>query len=401
MENREVVIVDGVRTAFGRMGGSLRPYTAVELASMTIKGLLDKTKILEKGKVDSVMAGSASGDLNTQNFARYACLGAGLPYETSATFIEMQCGSSIACINNAALQIATGVIDTAICGGAESHSQTFYKFTASPVPYKKIPPMAAPVRLAPTVEDDISMIEISDLMAKTWDITREECDEFALRSQKRAVNAIEKGYFKDEILPIDVKYSKKGEAVRFDEDEHPRGETTIEGLSKLKPVVKDGVTTPGNASGLNDGAAFVLMMSAEKAKELGYRPIARWVYGADVGVDPKLMGIGPVYSSLKVFEKTGLKLSDMDVIECNEAFAAQNLSVIKQLQKSTGEKIDMDKWNPNGGAIAFGHPNGASGGRVCIFTMNELRRKKGKYGLFTSCCGGGLGVTTIIENISE
>lgn len=396
---REVVIVDGTRTAFGRMGGALRVFTPTELAAKAIKGLCEKTKILEKGKVDAVFAGSAFGDVNTHNFARYASLMAGLPYETSATFIEMQCGSSIACINNAALQIQAGLIDTAICGGAEAHSQKYAKFPTTVTPYKGIVPAAAPVRLAPTDEDDLSMIEISDRMAEKWNVTREECDAFALRSQQRAAAAVEKGYFEDEIFPIEVKYSKKEAPVIVDKDEHLRPNTNAEGLAKLRSVRQGGVTTAGNASGMNDGAAFVLLMSAEKAKELGYKPIAKWIGGIDVGVDPKYMGIGPAYSNMKLLERHGLKVSDIDVYECNEAFAAQNLSVIRQMEEMSGEKIDMDNWNPNGGAIAFGHPNGASGARVCIFTMKELARRGAKYGMFSSCCGGGLGVSALIENM--
>lgn len=398
---REVVIVEGVRTAFGRMGGGLRPYTSVELAGMTIKGLCEKTGILEKAKVDGVFAGSAFGDVNTPNFARYASIAAGLPYETSATFIEMQCGSSIACINAAALQIQAGLIDTAVCGGGETYSRAYRKISTYLEPYKAIPPTVAPVKLAPEDEEDISMIDVADLMAKTWEISRGECDEFAHRSQKRAKEAIEKGYFKEEILPIEVKYSKKEPPVIVGTDEHPRGSTSLEDLAKLKPVNEGGVTTAGNASGRNDGAAFMLMMSREKAEELGYKPIARWVLGLDVGVDPKIMGIGPAYSNCKILEKVGLKVSDIDVFECNEAFASQNLSVIKEMEKISGEKINIDNWNPNGGAIAFGHPNGASGARVCIFAMKELQRRGTKYGMFSSCCGGGLGVSALIENISN
>jgi len=401
MNGKDVVIVDGARTAFGKRGGVLRPFTASDLAGMTIKGLCEKTGILEKSKVDSVFAGCAWGDVDCNNFARYSTLKAGLPYETSSTFIEMQCGSSIACINNAGLQIQAGVIDVAIAGGAESHSRTAFKFSTCVEPYKETPPEAAKMRLSPVEEDDISMIEIADGMAKKWNSSREECDEFAYRSQMNAAKAIEAGYFKDEIIPIKVKYSRKGEEVIVDTDEHPRPQTTMEGLAKMRPVMAGGVTTAGNASGLNDGAAFVLMMTAEKAAELGYKPLARWIGGKDVGVDPKVMGIGPAYSNTKLMDRFGLKISDIDVFECNEAFAAQNLGVIKQMQIMTGEKIDVTKWNPLGGAIAFGHPNGASGGRLCLFTMKELIRRKGKYGIFSACCGGGLGVSTLIENIYE
>lgn len=397
--NREVVMIEGARSAFGRMGGGFRPYTSVQLAGLTIKGILEKTGILESGNVDAVFAGSAFGDVNTPNFARYASLYAGLPYETSATFIEMQCGSSIACINSAALQISAGLIDVAICGGGETYSQAYRKFSTSVEPYKAVPPTAAPVKLAPADEEDISMIEISDRMAEIWGVSREDCDRFALRSQQRAGKAIEKGYFKDEIVPLEVKYSRKGPTKIVDIDEHPRPTTTLADLEKLHSVNAHGVTTAGNASGRNDGAAFVLMMSKEKAQELGYKPMAKWIMGLDVGVDPRIMGIGPAYSNCKLLNKVGLKQNDISVYECNEAFAAQNLSVIKQMEKMTGETINMDNWNPNGGAIAFGHPNGASGARVCIFTMKELQRRGDKYGLFSSCCGGGLGISTLIENL--
>lgn len=396
---REVVFVDGLRTPFGRMGGSLRTITPVELAGLTIKGLCDRTKLLEKGSIDAVFIGSASGDLNTHNFARYASLLAGLPYETSATFIEMQCGSSIACINNAALQIKSGLIDTAICGGSESHSQMYYKYSTAVEAYKGIAPTPAPLRLAPMHEDNISMIEIADSMAKVWGVTREACDAFAFRSQQLASNGIDKGYFQDEILSVEVKYSKKSNKVIINKDEHPRGGTTIESLSKLIPIHQGGVTTAGNASGRNDGSAFILLMSAEKANEMGYSPIARWVTGADVGVDPKLMGIGPAYSNSKILNRAGLKLRDIDIYECNEAFAAQNLCVIKKMEEMFNEKINLENWNPNGGAIAFGHPNGASGARIAISTIKELRRRSGKYGLLSACCGGGLGISTLVENI--
>ena len=395
---KNVVIVDCARTAIGRMGGTLKKMTPVEMAGLTIKALVEKSRICEKGKVDAVFAGSAFGDVRALNFARNSALSAGLPYQTSATYVEMQCGSAIASINAAALQIQDGLIETAIVGGAETYSQGYVKFSTSTEPYKGIAPAAVPFRLAALDEDNISMIEISDLLAKKWGISRQQCDEFALRSQQLAARAIENGYFEEEIVPVEIK-DKKGQVVAvFNQDEHPRKDTTMESLAKLKTVYKDGVTTAGNASGRNDGAAFVLMMSEDKANELGYEPYARWITGADVGVDPKLMGIAPAYSNLKILERMKLDISDIDIFECNEAFAAQNLAVIKEMERITGEKINMDNWNPNGGAIAFGHPNGASGARICMFTMKEHERRKGKYGLFSSCCGGGLGVSTLIEN---
>jgi len=395
---REVVIVDGMRTAFGRNGGSLRKFYATDLCAAVIRGLVDKTGLEERAAVDSVVLGSAFHDVHCNNFARYSMLSAGLPYETSATFMEMQCGSGIAAINHAALQIKSGMADIVIAGGGESCSQRFAKFSMAVEPYKTIPPSAVPNFLAPVAEDQIDMIKISDAMAQRWDISREACDEFAVRSQELAQKAIGSGWFDGEIVPMEIPaQGKKQPAFTFDKDEHPRAGTTLEGLAKLRSVNAGGVTTAGNASGRNDGASALLLMSAEKARELGYTPMARWVFGGDAGVDPKFMGIGPVYSNLKVLKKAGLTLDDVDVFECNEAFAAQNLSCIREMENQTGLKIPMEKWNPNGGAIAFGHPNGASGGRIAIAAIKQLVRGGGRYGLISSCCGGGLGVSTLFE----
>lgn len=401
MERKEIVFVDGARTAFGRLGGTLKDIYATDLAAMTVKALVAKSKIYERGgKIDSLFCGCALGDAQACGPARYVVLAAGLPLETSASFVEMQCGSAIDSINHAAWKMMAGEADVMIAGGMESYSQLTVKFSTSYTPYKAMAPMPIAQKLAPTTDQDISMLEVSDGMAKHWGISREACDEFALRSQTLAGAAIAKGYFTDEIVPITVKTGKKTPDIIFAQDEHVRADTTMEGLSKLRAVLgPDGVTTAGNASGRNDGAAFVLMMTAEKAKELGYEPYARWVCGADYGVEPKVMGIGPAYSNLLAIKRAGLKVSDLDVFECNEAFAAQNLSVIKEMEYQSGEKIDMNNWNPNGGAIAFGHPNGASGARIGIFAMKELERRGGRYGLFSSCCGGGHGVTTLIENL--
>jgi len=401
MTEREIVIVDGVRTGFGNIGGSLRDFYPTELSAIAVRGLLAKTKILEHGgKVDSLFCGSAFCDAQSINPARYIALASGLPYETSATYVEMQCGSAINAINLAAWKMLAGAADVMIVGGMESHSQVVAKFPTSVTPYKNIAPAAINQKLAPTADQDISMIEVSDDMAKRWGISREQCDEFALRSQQRAGVAIDKGYFKEEIVPITIKGSKKTPDIFFAEDEFVRRGTSMESLNKLNPVLGgNGVTTAGNASGRNDGAAFVLMMTAEKAKELGYASYARWICGTDYGVEPRYMGIGPVYSNLITLKRAGLRLRDIGVYECNEAFAAQNLSVIKEMEIQTGEKIDQANWNPNGGAIAFGHPNGASGARICIFAMKELERRGSKYGLFSACCGGGHGVSVLIENL--
>ena len=397
---REVVFVDGMRTPFGKQGGTLRDISGSNLAAMTVKALVAKSGIYERGgKVDSLMCGSAAGCGYSWSHARYITMKAGLPFETSASFVEMQCGSAIDSVNHAAWKILAGAADVVIAGGFESHSNKTVKYSTTVQPYKGIGPQA----LVAVIHDDpkqrASMIEISDIMAKKWDITREDCDAFACRSQARAAAATEKGYFTEEIVPITIPATKKTPEVIFTTDEHLRPSTTMEGLAKLRTIYPDGVTTAGNASGLNDGAAFVLMMTAEKAKELGYEPYARWVVGADYGVEPRLMGIGPAYSNLLAIQRAGLTVDDIDVFECNEAFAAQNLGVIREMEIQSGKSIDQEKWNPNGGAISFGHPNGASGARIGIFCMKELARSGGRYGLFSSCCGGGQGVTTLIENL--
>ena len=398
---REVVFVDGMRTPFGKQGGTLKDIFATDLGAMTVKALVAKTQIYERGgKVDSVMCGSAAHCPHSFSPARYVSMAAGLPFETSASYVEMQCGSAIDAINHAAWKILSGAADVIVAGGMESHSQKYVRYSTCVQPYKGIGPQI----ITPIIHNDpaqrIPMLEISDNMAAQWGITREECDAFAYRSQMRAAAATEKGYFKEEIVPITIPATKKTPEVIFDTDEHLRPSTTLEGLAKLRPVRGEGaVTTAGNASGLNDGAAFVMMMTAEKAKELGYEPYARWVIGTDVGVEPKVMGIGPAYSNMMAIQRAGLTVNDIDVFECNEAFAAQNLSVIKEMETQSGMSINQDKWNPNGGAISFGHPNGASGARIGIFCMKELARTGGRYGLFSSCCGGGQGVTTLIENL--
>jgi acetyl-CoA acetyltransferase family protein len=405
MSKREVVFIDGVRTAFGTIGKTLKNFHMEQLGGIALKGLLAKTKILEKGgAVDAVYLGSAGGAYTAINAARWITLAGGLPESTSASYIEMQCGSAIDCINHAAYRLLCGHADIMIAGGAESYSQATIRFPMSTEPYKMIPPMPIMPSLSPTLDPaTMNMGLTAEALQKMYNISRQKQDEFGLRSQELAKKAIDAGYFVEEIIPVMVPQGKKNPPLEFKVDEHPRM-TSMEALSKLPPAfIKDGTVTAGNSSGRNDGAAFVLMMTREKAEQLGYKPMAKWLAGGDYGVDPKIMGIGPAYAVPLALKRAGRKISEMDVIECNEAFAVQNLAVAAELEKQSGEKVDCfsDKWNPNGGAIAFGHPNGASGARICLFTMKELIRRGAKYGCFSSCCGGGLGVGTVIENLQR
>lgn len=397
---REVVFVDFARTAFGNRGGSLRTFSSCTLAAECLKGLVKKSEIWERGgehAVDAIFLGSANRSKDSVSPARYSALLAGFPVETEAHQVEMQCGSAITSINHAAFQIALGYTDVAIAGGMESASTKPAFLSTTTDPYKGMPPQWLTMRLAPEDEQNISMIQVADLMAEKWGITRTQCDEFALTSQQRLDAAYKSGLIGPEIVPLTIPATRKTPEIIVDKDEFPKPNSTMEGLSGLR-AVNDGVTTAGNASGINDGAAFVLMMSAEKAKELGYTPYARWVMGADIGVEPKYMGIGPAFSNAKALKLAGLTAADMDVWECNEAFAAQNLAVVKELEHLTGHAIDMAKWNPNGGAIAIGHPIGASGARIIVTLLHEMEKRPDvKRGLATLCIGGGLGVTTIFE----
>ena len=331
------------------------------------------------------------------------CFGRGLPISTAASYVEMQCGSAIDSINHAAWRILANQADVVIAGGFESYSQATCKFSMSSEPFRMIPPMPIMPSLSPTKEPATQNMGLTaEALQKMYNISRQAQDEFGYRSQVLAKKAMDAGYFVDEIIPVMVPTGKKTPPIEFKVDEHPR-ETSMDALAKLPPAfIKDGTVTAGNSSGRNDGAAYVLLMEKQKALDLGYKPMAKWLSGGDYGVDPKIMGIGPAYAIPQALKRAGLKLSDMSVLECNEAFAVQNLAVIAELEKQMGGKINMEKdWNPNGGAIAFGHPNGASGARICLFTMKELIRRSAKYGFFSSCCGGGLGVATVLENLQR
>jgi acetyl-CoA acetyltransferase family protein len=392
---KEIVIVAGVRTAVGRMGGIIARYRPEELGAFALKGLVDKTGI-DPNIVEDVVMGLSNSWHSAYNPARWAVLKAGLPYRLPGVTVERQCSSGLQSINFAATQIMAGLGDIYIAGGMESWSQCPWMIGRASEAYSMTPPRILPRETAPTAEDQMVMGMTAENLVVKYKITREEQDAFGLRSQERALRAIKAGYFKDEIIPITVP-QKKGEIV-FDTDEHPR-ETSMEKLRALPPAFKkDGTVTAGSSSGRNDAAA-ALVMTMEKAKELGYKPLARWVTCGVAGVDPKIMGIGPAYAMPKTLKRAGLKMADMDVIEINEAFAAQVIACIKELA-AQGHAIDPEKLNPNGGAIAFGHPNGMSGTRIAIFAINELKRRKGRYGIASLCIGGGQGLATIFERLS-
>ncbi len=407
MEKRQVVFVDGVRTAFGRLGGSLKDFKAEELAGMGLKGLVEKTKICERARVDNVYMGMAFHPANAINPSRWALLYAGMPESTSASAVELQCGSAIDSINHAAWKILAGMADIVIAGGMESFSQLPRKYSTSVEPYRLNSIKLLDFQLQPPSKEKTTYLPFemgltAENLADLYKISRQEQDEFAFRSQSLAKKAIEAGYFVDEIISVPVPQGKKKPPLDFKVDEFPRL-TPMDGLAALPPAFKKGGSvTAGNSSGLNDGSAFVLMMTPEKAKELGYEPLARWVASAEWGVDPSIMGVAPAYALPVAMKRAGLsKLADFDVVECNEAFAAQNIAVIRELEKQTGQKVVMDNWNPNGGAIAFGHANGASGARIAMLCMKELVRRGGRFGTFGACCGGGQGVVTIIENLKR
>ena len=394
---RKVVLAGACRTAIGTMGGSLSTIPAAELGAIVIKEALNRAGVAPE-KVDQVYMGCVIQAGQGQNVARQASIKAGLPIEVPAVTINVVCGSGLNCVNQAAQMIMAGDADIVVAGGMENMSMAPFALPQGRYGYRMTWPSQSQGALVDTmVKDalwdafnDYHMITTADNVAKEWNLTREELDEFALKSQQKACAAIESGAFKKEIVPVEVR--KKKEVVVFDTDEGPRPGSTIEGLAKLRPLNPDGVVTAGNASGINDGAAAIVVMSEEKAKELGVKPMATFVAGALAGVRPEVMGIGPVAATKKVMAKAGMKIEDFDIIEANEAFAAQSVAVGKDLG------IDVDKQlNPNGGAIALGHPVGASGARILVTLLHEMEAKDAKKGLATLCIGGGMGCATIVE----
>ena len=394
---KKVVIAGACRTAIGTMGGSLSSTPAAELGAIVIKEAVNRAGIKPED-VDQVYMGCVIQAGLGQNVARQASIKAGLPIEVPAVTMNVVCGSGLNCVNQAVQMIMAGDADVVIAGGMENMSMAPFAIPNGRYGYRMMWPSQSQGGLVDTmVKDalwdafnDYHMITTADNVAREWNLTREELDEFALKSQQKACAAIENGAFKKEIVPVEIK--KKKEVIQFDTDEGPRAGSTIEGLAKLKPLNPDGFVTAGNASGINDGAAAMVLMTEEKAKELGVKPMATFVAGALAGVRPEVMGIGPVAATRKVMAKAGYKIEDFDIIEANEAFAAQSVAVGKDLG------IDVDKQlNPNGGAIALGHPVGASGARILVTLLHEMEAKDAKKGLATLCIGGGMGCATIVE----
>ncbi|WHY89926.1 thiolase family protein [Neobacillus cucumis] len=394
---KNVVIVDGVRTAIGRMGGKLKDVEADFLSEKVMREALTRSGINGED-VNEVVWGHAKQSSDVPNLARLAALRAGLPIEVPGYTVHRQCGSGLQAINNAAQQIMCGLSDVILAGGAESMSTAPYYLRKARYGYgagnaeivdpnTESQPRAQPIE----IYGNLTMGLTAENLAEKYQISRLEQDEFAFESQQKAADAIQSGKFTDEIIPYELKVKK--ESILFQVDEHPRL-TSLEKLASLRPVFKDGGTvTAGNSSGRNDGAAALVMMSEEEAAERGLSPHLRVISQASVGVAPEIMGIGPVPATLKALKLAGLTLDDLDLIELNEAFAAQALACVKELN------MDRKKINVNGGAIALGHPIGGTGAILTVKIMNELERRGGRYGLITACIGGGQGIATIVENL--
>ncbi|WLR57553.1 acetyl-CoA C-acyltransferase [Mesobacillus subterraneus] len=400
---REVVIVDAVRTPIGRYNGSLRHIRPDDLGAVVIKALIERNPNVPAAEIEEVVLGNANqaGEDN-RNVARMSGLLAGLPVEVAGTTINRLCGSGLDAVNYAVRAIFAGEGEIFIAGGTESMTRAPFVMAK---PEKNFPRGNMEMfdttigwrfvngKLREMYGTD-SMPETAENVAIKYGISREAQDEFAAESQLRAQNAMEAGRFENEIIPV-VYEDKKGNKTIIDRDEHPRPGTTVEKLAKLKPLFKDGTVTAGNASGVNDGASALLLMSRGKAEELGLKPLAKYIVSATAGLEPSIMGMGPVYAVQKALKRASLSVEELDLIELNEAFAAQSLGCIQELG------LDKSKVNVNGGAIAFGHPLGASGARILTSLLYEMKKRDSKYGLATMCVGVGQGIATIIENIGE
>jgi acetyl-CoA C-acetyltransferase len=394
MSEKQVVIVSAVRTPIGNFSGSLKDISAPELGAVVIQAAIERAGI-SGDEVDEVIMGNVLQSGLGQNPARQAAIKAGLPETCSAMTINKVCGSGLKAVHLAAQAILAGDAEIVVAGGMENMSQAPYLLQGAREGYR----MGHQKVVDSMIQDglwcafhDYHMGVTAENLVEKYEITREEQDEFAALSQQKAEAAIQSGVFKDEIVPVSIP-QRKGEPIIFDTDEYPKFGTTKESLQRLRPAFKkDGSVTAGNASGINDGAAAVVVMSKDKAEELGIKPLVTLTANASAGVDPSIMGIGPVSAVRKVLEKADLSLEKMDLIEANEAFAAQSIAVDREL------RFNRNKLNVNGGAIALGHPIGASGTRILVTLIHELKKRNAKYGLATLCIGGGQGVASIIEN---
>lgn len=399
----EVVIVDAVRTPIGRYKGGLKSVRPDDLAAVVIKALMERNPNVPPEQIEDVILGNANqaGEDN-RNVGRMAALLAGLPIEIGGTTINRLCGSGMDAVHYAARAIKSGEGNIFIAGGTESMTRAPFVMGKPEVDYPRGDQKLFDTTIGwrftnpklQTMFGAETMPQTAENVAKRFNISRESQDTFALESQLRAKKAIESNRFAEEIVPVNI-VDRKGNVTIFDTDEHPRLDSTIENLGKLRPIFENGTVTAGNASGVNDGASVLLLMSAEKAKELGVKPIARYVTGAVAGLEPSVMGLGPIYSSRKALNRAGLTVDDIGLTELNEAFASQALECIKQLE------LDPAKVNVNGGAIAFGHPLGASGARILTTLIYEMKKQRVQYGLASMCIGVGQGIATIIENIQE
>jgi 3-oxoadipyl-CoA thiolase len=400
---KEVVIVDAVRTPIGKYKGALKDVRPDDLGSFVIKALVERNPNLPTEQIEEVILGNANqaGEDN-RNVARMAALLAGLPVEVAGTTVNRLCGSGLDAVNSAARMIMTGEADIVIAGGTESMTRAPFVMAKpdqdfprgnlemfdTTIGWRFINP-----KLQEMYGTD-SMPETAENVSKRYGISREEQDEFAYESQMRTKRAMELNRFADEIVPVTYK-DRKGKVVVVDKDEHPRPDTTLEKLAKLRPIFENGTVTAGNASGVNDGAAALLLMSAEKAKELGMNPLVKYKASAVAGLEPAVMGLGPIYATRKALQRSGLMVEDIGLVELNEAFASQSLECIRQLE------LKREKVNVNGGAIALGHPLGASGARILTTLIYEMKKRDVKYGLATMCIGVGQGIATIVENIDS
>ena len=393
---KEVVIIDAVRTPVGSFGGSLTGIPAVELGTIVVKELIKRTGI-DPSQVDELIFGCVLQAGQGQNVARQVSIRSGLPQAVPAMTINKVCASGLRSVSLAAQTIKAGDADIVIAGGTENMSAAPYAINKARWGARMNDDKLVDIMIHDglwEIFNNYHMGVTAENVAEQYNLTRADQDALGLMSQQRAEKAIKEGRFKDEIVPVLIP-QRKGDPKVFDTDEHPRLGTTQEGLNKLKPAFKkDGTVTAGNASGINDGAAAILVMSADKAKELGLKPMVKVVSYASAGVDPKVMGLGPIPATKKALEKAGLTLADIDLIEANEAFAAQTCAVGKDLG------FDMDKVNVNGGAIALGHPIGASGARIFTTLLHEMKKRDNvKKGLATLCVGGGMGAAIVVEKV--